>query len=110
MKIDWDITTGLRKYHEMGRSERDHLLAIQILGGSAKGTDIMAVVQDLRGETVNHGVTYPTLDDLVTYDLVEKGSIDGRTNEYVLTDEGEDTLKMGMVAFSRRVSVGDQSQ
>jgi DNA-binding PadR family transcriptional regulator len=109
-RLDWDITDGLRKFHEMGRSERDHLLAIQILGGSASGTDIRVVVEDLRGETVNNGVVYPTLDNLVTYDLVERGSIDGRTNEYALTDEGEDTLKMGMVAFSRRVTVGDQSK
>lgn len=108
-RLDWDVTMAW-KFYEMTRSERDVLLAIQILGGAGSGTDVRVVVEDLRGETVNNGVVYPTLDDLVTYDLVEKGWIDGRTREYTLTDEGEDTLQMGMVAFSRRVSVGDQSQ
>ena len=37
---------------------------------------------------INHGRLYPNLNDLVETDLVEKGSVDDRTNSYGLTERG----------------------
>jgi len=41
---------------------------------------------------VNHGRLYPNLDDLVELDLVEKSELDKRTNQYALTEEGEEAV------------------
>ena len=43
--------------------------------------------QHYEGE-VNHGRLYPNLDELVEMELVEKGTLDKRTNSYTLTDRG----------------------
>ncbi len=37
---------------------------------------------------INHGRLYPNLDDLVEMGLVEKDTLDKRTNSYRLTDRG----------------------
>ena len=37
---------------------------------------------------INHGRLYPNLDELAEMGLVEKGSIDDRTNSYSLTERG----------------------
>ncbi|EMA53047.1 MULTISPECIES: PadR family transcriptional regulator [Halococcus] len=38
---------------------------------------------------INHGRLYPNLDDLAEVGLVEKGSVDDRTNSYGLTERGQ---------------------
>lgn len=43
--------------------------------------------QDYSGE-INHGRLYPNLDELVEKGLLEKGTIDKRTNSYSVTDRG----------------------
>ncbi|MFC7173094.1 helix-turn-helix transcriptional regulator [Haloplanus litoreus] len=40
-----------------------------------------------------HGRLYPNLDDLFEKGLVERGSVDKRTNSYALTDAGRDLLR-----------------
>lgn len=42
---------------------------------------------------VNHGRLYPNLDTLVDHGLVDKGQKDRRTNYYVLSEEGWQTLE-----------------
>ena len=42
---------------------------------------------------VNHGRLYPNLDQLVEMGLVEKGTLDKRTNSYTLTDRGYQELE-----------------
>lgn len=42
---------------------------------------------------VNHGRLYPNLDELVERSYVEKGRIDQRTNCYMITEKGEDTIR-----------------
>ena len=37
---------------------------------------------------INHGRLYPNLNDLAEMGLIEKGSVDGRTNSYGLTERG----------------------
>ena len=41
---------------------------------------------------VNHGRLYPNLDALIGGGLVEKGTIDRRTNSYTVAREGYDLL------------------
>lgn len=43
--------------------------------------------QHYAGE-INHGRLYPNLDELVEMGLIEKGTIDDRTNSYELTQRG----------------------
>ena len=43
--------------------------------------------QHYAGE-INHGRLYPNLDELVEMGLVEKGTIDDRTNSYALSERG----------------------
>jgi DNA-binding PadR family transcriptional regulator len=52
------------------------------------GLAIKRELEDYYGTEVNHGRLYPNLDDLVEMDLVEKGELDKRTNEYELTERG----------------------
>lgn len=48
--------------------------------------------QDYAGE-INHGRLYPNLDELVEKGLLEKGTIDKRTNSYSVTDRGRRELE-----------------
>ena len=43
--------------------------------------------QHYAGE-INHGRLYPNLDELVEMGLIEKGTLDDRTNSYTLTEHG----------------------
>jgi PadR family transcriptional regulator PadR len=48
--------------------------------------------QHYSGE-INHGRLYPNLDQLVDMGLVEKGTLDKRTNSYTLTQRGRRELQ-----------------
>jgi DNA-binding PadR family transcriptional regulator len=41
---------------------------------------------------INHGRLYPNLDELVDRGLIEKSELDKRTNEYSLSDAGEQLI------------------
>jgi len=82
---------GLITFADLSRSQRDILVATGITEGrdvEANGLKIMSTVLAYLGEDINHGTLYPRLGELVEMGLVEKGEIDGRTNEYHVTDEG----------------------
>ena len=53
-----------------------------------KGLAIKAGLEDIRSEPVNHGRLYPNLDDLAESGLIEKGTIDDRSNSYRVTEAG----------------------
>lgn len=59
---------------------------------SMYGLAIKRALEEYYGTDVNHGRLYPNLDDLVELGLVEKSELDKRTNEYELTEKGEDAL------------------
>ena len=46
-------------------------------------------LEDYYEGEVHHGRLYPNLDELVDKGLVEKGTIDRRTNYYTLTQRGQ---------------------
>ncbi|MFB6127667.1 MAG: PadR family transcriptional regulator [Halolamina sp.] len=56
------------------------------------GLAIKRELEAYYGDEVNHGRLYPNLDDLVEMGLVEKSELDKRTNQYELTDDGEQTV------------------
>jgi len=78
-------------FADLSRSQRDILVATGITEGrdvEANGLEIKSWALGYLGEDINHGTLYPRLDELVEMGLVEKGEIDGRTNEYRVTDKG----------------------
>jgi PadR family transcriptional regulator PadR len=72
--------------------QRDLLSVIAGLD-EPKGLAIKDEMDEYYEEEINHGRLYPNLDTLVDAGLVEKGSIDDRTNSYSLTAEGESVLQ-----------------
>ena len=52
------------------------------------GLSIKDELDQHYASAINHGRLYPNLDDLVDMGLVEKGTIDDRTNSYTLTQRG----------------------
>ena len=55
----------------------------------------LAIKRELEAyydDEVNHGRLYPNLDDLVEMELVEKSELDKRTNQYALTESGEEAV------------------
>ncbi|QCJ48533.1 PadR family transcriptional regulator [Haloprofundus sp. MHR1] len=52
------------------------------------GLRIKARLQEQRDEVIHHGRLYTNLDELVDMGLVEKGTVDQRSNSYQLTRDG----------------------
>lgn len=71
--------------------QRDLLYAIAG-ADEPHGLALKEELQEYYQSEVTHGHLYPTLDALVEMELVEKGSLDDRTNSYTLTDRGEAVL------------------
>jgi DNA-binding PadR family transcriptional regulator len=56
------------------------------------GLAIKRELESYYDSEVNHGRLYPNLDDLVEMGLIEKSERDKRTNDYALTDEGNEAV------------------
>jgi DNA-binding PadR family transcriptional regulator len=70
------------------------------------GLALKEELEEYYEEQINHGRLYPNLDDLVDEGLIEKGSIDDRTNSYELTEYG--VLLIEERARWERERVGEQ--
>lgn len=68
-------------------------LAVVASGDGMHGLAIKEELEDYYESEVNHGRLYPNLDDLVEQGLVEKSELDGRTNEYAITADGQSFLE-----------------
>lgn len=77
--------------HDLTGYQRDILY---VVGGldEPKGLDIKDQLDAYFESATNHGRLYPNLDALVEKGLVAKGTKDGRTNKYTLTERGERAL------------------
>lgn len=76
---------------ELTSFQRD-ILYVTIGMTEPSGQDIKAELEgDL--EEITHGRLYPNLDTLVEKGYLERGSIDRRTNFYVISDTGVRALK-----------------
>jgi DNA-binding PadR family transcriptional regulator len=71
--------------------QRDLLYCIAGMD-EAYGLGIKSELQEYGDTEINHGRLYPNLDTLIDKGYLTKSSLDDRTNEYELTDEGEALL------------------
>ncbi|WP_226043139.1 PadR family transcriptional regulator [Natrinema sp. DC36] len=78
--------------HDLTAFQRDLLY---VIAGHKEphGLAIKDELQNYYETKINHGRLYPNLDTLVEKGLVEKGSLDKRTNSYTITDRGYRELK-----------------
>ena len=60
-------------------------------GGGIRAWD-KSELEAYGGTEINHGRLYPNLDTLIDKGYLTKRSLDDRTNEYELTDEGRAVL------------------
>ena len=87
---------GGTQWSDLIAIQRDVLEAIQRLdnlGEPVYGLAIKRTLEEDYAEEVNRGRLYPNLDELVERGLLTKGELDQRTNEYHLTDAGEQLLR-----------------
>lgn len=77
---------------ELTGFQRDLLVAIYERD-EPHGLALKSALQDRYDSKVNHGRLYPNLDDLVESGLVEKGTIDQRTNSYEITLTGKSLVE-----------------
>ena len=75
--------------------QRDILYVIASIedGPYPHGLSIKEILEEQYVEEVNHARLYPNLDELAEMGLVEKGTLDKRTNSYTLTDHGHRELE-----------------
>lgn len=73
---------------ELTRFQRDLLRGAAFCGPSS-GQEIKAWLQTQYGREITHGQLYPNLDTIIQEDLMSKGQLDRRTNEYGLTRQGK---------------------
>jgi DNA-binding PadR family transcriptional regulator len=78
--------------HELSGFQNDLLFVIAGLDGP-NGQEIKRELESSYSGAIQHGRLYDNLNDLVEMELVEKGSRDGRTNQYELTREGWATIE-----------------
>lgn len=77
--------------YELTGFQRDLLYCIAGMD-EAYGLGIKTELEAYGDTEVNHGRLYPNLDTLIDKGCLTKGSLDDRTNEYKLTDEGRRLL------------------
>lgn len=69
-----------------------HNILVILAEEARYGLAIKRELETFYDEEVNHGRLYPNLDDLVEMGLIRKSELDKRTNEYSLTDAGEQAI------------------
>lgn len=73
--------------HDLTGFQRD-LLYVIAGKDNPHGLALKSELEEYYGKEINHGRLYPNLDTLVQKGLVEKGTIDDRTNSYTVTQRG----------------------
>lgn len=93
-----------------GLTAFQHRILVILAEEARYGLAIKRELENYYETEVNHGRLYPNLDTLVEEDLIEKGELDKRTNEYRLTETGYDLL-LGQLdwTFSKLVTDDDRA-
>lgn len=78
--------------HDLTGFQRD---LMYVVAGMQKphGLGIKEELEDYYDVEIHHGRLYPNLDALTEKGLVEKGTVDRRTNYYALTRRGRREIK-----------------
>jgi len=71
--------------------QRDLLYVIAGLD-DPHGLAVKDELENYYDDEIHHSRLYPNLDKIVERGLVEKGTLDRRTNYYVLTDAGREEI------------------
>jgi len=81
-------------YHDLTGFQRDLLGAIARIESRDETPYGLGIVDELgpHYDEVHHGRIYPNLDELAEAGLIEKQSLDQRTNSYELTERGRGML------------------
>lgn len=77
--------------HDLTAFQRDILFVLAGLE-NPHGLGIKAELETYYDGEVHHGRLYPNLNTLVEKGLVEKQTVDRRTNSYTLSARGEQTI------------------
>jgi DNA-binding PadR family transcriptional regulator len=69
-----------------------HTILVILTEGPRYGLAIKRELESYYGSEINHGRLYPNLDELVDMEFIEKSELDKRTNQYELTEDGQDAV------------------
>lgn len=78
--------------HELTAFERDLLWVIAGFDDPPVGLRVKERTGEYYDAEINHGRLYPALDRLADRGLIDKGSLDDRSNLYTLTEAGKNVL------------------
>ena len=96
---------------DMTRFQVDLLAAVSHLArevpDEAYGGAISTYLESWRGTHINHGRLYPNLDRLAEQGLIEKSSLDERTNQYKPSEDGLATLIRRWLALGHALGIDD---
>lgn len=81
--------------HDLTGFQRDLLYVIAGLD-EPHGLAVKDELEAYYESEIHHGRLYPNLDTLVGKGLIEKGSIDRRTNSYSISSRGQRELEARM--------------
>jgi len=93
--------------HELRGFQRDLLFVICGLS-DPNGQEIRAEMEQTLSDDVQHGRVYSNLNDLVDLGYVRKERENGRTNRYMLTEDGEDVIESRHEWERRYLRPGEQ--
>ncbi len=107
---DDDLVTdgGVRQERQLTKFQLVTLFEIRGLHqkpGDVYGLGIKRALESYYGEEINHGRLYPNLDELVELGYLQKKELDKRTNEYLLTSEGERILINEFAYFAAKLGL-----
>ncbi|WP_256290864.1 PadR family transcriptional regulator [Halobellus inordinatus] len=105
-----DVEHG-KQWYSLRAFQRDCLVAVSVYTDARppSGREIQAYLERWYHDSVHHSQLYTNLDTLVEAGLLEKTTLDGRTNGYRLTAEGEAVLDRGAVHLQRAANGGENA-
>lgn len=74
--------------HDLTAFQRDLMFLLKNSDDEPHGLHLKEQLEEFYETEIHHGRLYPNLDDLVDVGLVQKSSVDGRTNSYSITRRG----------------------
>lgn len=87
--------------HDLTAFQRDLMFLLKNSDeNEPHGLHLKEELEQFYQTKIHHGRLYPNLDDLVDMGLVQKSSVDGRTNSYSITRRGRRELESHQAFFN----------